>query len=64
MNKRLFAVIIPAILILVVGFIAVKIVSGAIHLLSGALNAVLGIAVIIALIVIVIWMFAYAKKNR
>ena len=34
-------------------------------LFTGALNAVLGIAVIIALILIIVWMFAYANKmNR
>lgn len=34
-------------------------------LFTGALNAVLGIAVVIALILIIVWMFAYANKmNR
>ncbi len=31
-------------------------------LFTGAINAVLGIVVVIALILIVIWMFAYANK--
>ena len=34
-------------------------------LFTGALNAVLGIAVVIALFLIIVWMFAYANKmNR
>ena len=33
-------------------------------LFTGAINAVLGIVVIIALIIIVVWMFAYANKKK
>ena len=33
-------------------------------LASGAFNLVLGAIVVVALIVIVSWMFAYAKKKR
>ena len=34
-------------------------------LFTGAINAVLGVVVVIALIIIVIWMFSYANKmNR
>ena len=32
--------------------------------ISGAFNAILGVFVILALIVIVIWMFSYAKKHK
>ena len=41
-----------------------KIVSGAIGLISGLLNAVLAIAVIVATLLIVIWMFRFASKNK
>ena len=48
--------------------IALALIVGAItlviKLVSGALNAVLGIVVLIALVVIVIWMFSYAKRMR
>ena len=48
--------------------IALALIIGAvtlvIKLVSGAFNAVLGIVVLVALVVIVIWMFAYAKKMR
>jgi len=34
-------------------------------LFTGAINAVLGVVIVIALILIVVWMFAYANKmNR
>ena len=41
----------------------IKVVSGAFTLLSGAVNAVVVIAVILALVVIVVWMFRYASKH-
>jgi len=56
LGKILFAVIALA---LIVGAITLVI-----KLVSGALNAVLGIVVLIALVVIVIWMFSYAKRMR
>ena len=56
LGKILFAVIALA---LIVGAITLVI-----KLVSGALNAVLGIVVLIALVVIVFWMFSYAKRMR
>ena len=35
-----------------------------VKLVHGALNTILGILVIIALVVIVIWMFSYANRMR
>ena len=55
-GKILFAVIALA---LIIGAITLVI-----KLVSGALNAVLGIVVLIALVVIVIWMFSYARRAR
>ena len=47
--------------------VALALVIGAIVLVvkivKGALNTILGVMVIIALIVIVIWMFSYAKRK-
>ena len=56
LGKILFAVIALA---LIVGAITLVI-----KLVSGALNTVLGIVVLLALVVIVIWMFSYAKRMR
>ena len=39
-------------------------ISGAIGLLGGLIDAVLGLLVIIALLAIVIWMFRYAAKSK
>ena len=48
--------------------VALALIIGAIvlvvKLVHGALNTILGILVIIALIVIVIWMFSYANRMR
>ena len=41
-----------------------KLISGALALAHGVLNTILGVAVLIALIAIVLWMFSYAKKMR
>ncbi|MDO4982441.1 MAG: hypothetical protein Q4E35_02670 [Eubacteriales bacterium] len=60
MKKTLTGIIAAAVLLgVVIG--AVKLVTG---IIGGAFNLILGIAVIIALIVIVIWMFAYANKKK
>jgi len=44
--------------------LGVKLISGAISLVSGLFNTILGLAVIVALIVIVVWMLRFAAKNR
>ncbi|MBR2582233.1 MAG: hypothetical protein IKD61_02445 [Oscillospiraceae bacterium] len=48
--------------------VALALIVGAIvlvvKLVKGALNTILGILVIIALVVIVIWMFSYANRMR
>lgn len=41
-----------------------KLISGAVGIIGGFFNLILGLVVIIALIVIVIWMFSYAKRNK
>ena len=48
--------------------VALALIVGAIVLVvkivKGALNTILGVMVIIALIVIVVWMFSYASRKR
>ena len=63
MNKYILIGIIAAVVIGAI-VLLVKLVTGAFALLGGALNAIIGVAVVIALIIIVIWMFRYAKKNQ
>lgn len=46
---------------ILVAILAVKLVTG---IVGGLFNAVLGIFVVLALVAIVIWMFAYAGKHK
>lgn len=62
--KKLTAAIITGVLLLAIVVIIAKLIGGAVSLVSGLLNAILGIVVIAALIAIVFWMFSYAKKNK
>ena len=43
--------------------LAIKLISGFFGLLGGLINLVLGVAVVLALVLIVAWMFRYAAKN-
>ena len=63
MNKRSIFTILLALVVIGVIVLGVKIVSGAFNLVGSAVNAVLGIVVILALVAIVIWMFHYAKRH-
>ena len=62
--KKLGGLLLAALLIIGGVVLAVKLLSGALALVHGALNTVLGIVVLIALVAIVAWMFSYAKKMR
>ena len=44
--------------------VVIKLISGAAAIVTGAPNTILALAVIAALIVIVVWMFSYAKKMK
>ena len=59
-SKKLVYAILTAAVAIALVVLLVKIVSGAFGLLSGAVNAVLGIVVVAALVMIVLWMFSYA----
>ena len=65
MNKNKIISIVIALAVAVgVLVLAAKLISGAISIVSRAFNAVLGIIVIFALVVIVVWMFLYPAKKR
>lgn len=60
-----FSGIILVILVIVGALtLGIKLISGAISLVSGLFNTILGLAVIVALIVIVVWMLRFAARNR
>ena len=62
-GKKLVYAILAAAAAIALAVLLGKIVSGAFGLLSGAVNAVLGIAVVAALVVLVVWMFAHARRH-
>ena len=61
--KKLGSLLLAALLIIGGIILAVKLISGALSIVHGLLDTILGIVVILALVAIVIWMFRYAKKN-
>ncbi len=65
MNAKKIGGLVLALVLVVGGIIlAVKLISGAFALANGVLNTILGLAVILALAAIVIWMFSYARRMR
>jgi len=61
---KIFFFALCALAIIALATIMIKLISGAVVFISGALNAILALAVIAALVVIVIWMFSYSRKNK
>ena len=62
--KKLTSYIIPVLtlILLAAAFIfVIRLIAG---IAGGILNTVLGIVVIVALVLIVIWMFSYAKRKK
>ena len=62
-NGKLIAGILTGIFLIGGIILLFKLLSGAFSLLGSFLNTILGIALILGLILIVIWMFRYAKKH-
>ena len=58
MSRQVIRTILIALVVIGVISLGIKIIGGVFGLVGSAVNAVLGIAVVIALIAIVIWMFA------
>ena len=61
MNKKTVYAILAALVIVLIVFLLFRLVTG---LLSGAGSLILGIAVVAALVIIVLWMLAYAGIHR
>lgn len=61
MNKKTVFAILAALVIVLIVFLLFRLVTG---LLSGAGSLILGVAVVAALVIIVLWMFAYAGIHR
>lgn len=58
---KLVAGVIVLALLIAAGVFVVRLFAG---LVSGVLNTVLGIVVVLALVIIVAWMFWYAGKHK
>ncbi len=63
-NKGLIPTLCILLLVAAVIVVVIRLASGVFSLLHGALDAVVGIVLIAALVVLVIWMFAYASKKK
>ena len=63
-TKDISRLVVLLAVVVFVGMLAVKLISGAVTLVSGLFNTVLGILLILGLIALVIWMFAYAGKKK
>ena len=63
-TKDISRLVVLLAVVVFVGMLAVKLISGAVTLVSGLFNTVLGVLLILGLIVLVIWMFAYAGKKK
>ena len=65
MNLKKIGGLLLALVLLIGGIVlAVKLISGALALAHGVLNTILGVVVILALLAIVAWMFAYARRRK
>jgi hypothetical protein len=62
MKNGLLGKILTILVILVLLGLAISLVTGVFRLLSGALNTILGLALVVGLVLIVLWMFRYAKR--
>ena len=63
-TKDISRLVVLLAVVVFVGMLAVKLISGAVTLGSGLFNTVLGVLLILGLIALVIWMFAYAGKKK
>lgn len=62
--KKILPVIFVGLLAILAVVLVAKLISGAASIITGAFNAILDLVVIVALVIIVVWMFRYARKNK
>ncbi len=60
-NYIIYAVVAAAVIGAIV--LVVKLIGGAITIISGLFNVILGVLVILAVAALVIWMFKYAARH-
>ena len=64
MKRSTLMILCACVLAAIVLFGVLKVILGALHLFGSVTNAILGIAVLLVLLILVLWMFLYAKKNK
>lgn len=62
--NKLLPVILVCLLAVFAVVLVAKLIAGAASIITGTFNAILGLVVIIALVIIVVWMFRYARKHK
>jgi ABC-type multidrug transport system permease subunit len=62
--KQLLPTVLAAVAVLGLLVLLFRLLTGVFALASGLLNTLLGLAVTVALVAIVAWMFSYAKKRK
>ena len=61
---KILPVVLLGLLAILAFVLVAKLIAGAASIITGAFNAILGLVVIIALVIIVVWMFRYARKHK
>ena len=61
-TKEISRLVVLAAVVITCVSVLFKLITGAISMVSALGNVILGVIVVVALVVIVVWMFAYAKK--
>lgn len=62
--SKILAVLVVLGLVCGLAVLVIKLVAGAVSVISGLLNTLIALALIAALVLIVIWMFRYASKHK
>ena len=62
-SKIIVYAVLAALVAIALIVLLIKVVSGAFTLLNGTFNTIIGLIVIIALVIIVVWMFRYASRH-
>ena len=62
--SKILAVLVVLGLVCGLAALAIKLVAGAVSVISGLLNTLIALALIAALVLIVSWMFRYASKHK
>ncbi|MBR4474133.1 MAG: hypothetical protein IKS55_10900 [Oscillospiraceae bacterium] len=63
-TKQISRLVVLAAVVISLVVLLVRLIQGTAGIVGSLFNTVLGIVVVLALVIIVIWMFSYAKKSK